>query len=83
MANVIVYSTTECPWCVKVKDFLKLNHIDFEERNAEQNPAFASEVLTKSGGYAVPVMDMDGTIIIGFNVKRMREVLKLDGSTKA
>ena len=78
MQNVIVYSTSDCPWCVKVKDFLKLNNVKYEERNAEQNPAYADEVFKKSGGYAVPVTDIDGTIIIGFNVKRMKEILKLN-----
>ena len=77
MANVIVYSTTVCPWCVKVKDFLKQNNIPFEERNAQENPIYADEVRTKSGGFAVPVTDIDGTIIIGFNVKKLKEVLKL------
>jgi len=75
--TVIVYSTSHCPWCVKLKDFLKQNNVQFEERNAETNPEYAKEVLTKSGGYAVPVTDIDGTIIIGFNVKKMKELLKL------
>ncbi len=77
MPNVIVYSKNDCPWCVKVKDFLKQNDIPFEERNAEQNRAYADEVFKKSGGYAVPVVDIDGTIMIGFNVKRMKEALKI------
>jgi glutaredoxin 3 len=77
MPNVIVYSTSECPWCVKVKDFLKLNNVVFEERNAELNPVFAEEVFKKSGGYAVPVTDIDGTIIIGFNTKKIKEALKI------
>ncbi len=75
--NVIVYSTTHCPWCVKVKDFLKQNGIEYEERNAQENPEYAKEVQAKSGGLAVPVTDIDGTIIIGFNVKKLKEALKL------
>ena len=75
--NVIVYSTSVCPWCVKVKDFLKQNNVKFEERNAQENPTYAQELAQKSGGYAVPVTDIDGTIIVGFNVKRLKEVLKL------
>lgn len=77
MSNVIVYSTNECPWCVKVKDFMKQNNVQFEERNAEQNPAYADEVFKKSGGYAVPVVDIDGKVIIGFNVKKLRESLRI------
>ena len=77
MAKVIVYSTTVCSWCVKAKDFLKQNGIEYEERNAQENPDYASEVLQKSGGMAVPVIDVDGTIIVGFNVKKLKEALKL------
>jgi glutaredoxin-like YruB-family protein len=77
MPDVIVYTKNDCPWCVKVEDFLKQNGVKFEERNAQGNPAFAQEVFSKSGGYGVPVTDIDGTIIIGFNVKKLKEALKL------
>jgi glutaredoxin-like YruB-family protein len=77
MAKVIVYSTTVCPWCVKVKEFLKQNGVEYEERNAQENPEYASEAMQKSGGMAVPVTDIDGTIIVGFNVKKLKEALKL------
>lgn len=77
MIKPIVYSTNNCPWCVKVKEFFTQNKIDFEERNAQLNPKYAEELLNKSGGYSVPVIDIDGTIIIGFNVKKLKEALKL------
>ena len=77
MSKPIVYSTSECPRCVKVKDFLVQNKVDYEERNAQLNPQYAEELVKKSGGYAVPVTDIDGTIIIGFNVKKLKEALKL------
>lgn len=77
MPNVIVYSTTHCPWCVKVKDFLKQNNVQFEERNAETNPQYAQELFKKSGGGAVPVIDIGGTIIIGFNPAKIKAALGL------
>ncbi len=77
MAKVIVYSTSSCPWCDKAKEFLKQNNVEFEERNAQENPEYANELQEKSGGVGVPVLDIDGTIIIGFNEKKIREVLKL------
>ncbi len=77
MARVIVYTKDECPWCVKVEDFLRKSGLEFEERNAQRNPAFAEEVRSKSGGFAVPVTDIDGTVIIGFNVKKLKEALKI------
>ncbi len=76
--NVIVYSTSSCPWCVKVKDFLSENNIEFEERNAQENPKYAVELQEKSGGLAVPVTDIDGTVIIGFNVPKLKEALKIE-----
>ena len=77
MVNVIVYSSSHCPWCVKLKDFLTENNVEFEERNAQENPAYARELQEKSGGLAVPVADIDGSIIIGFNVPKLKEALKL------
>jgi glutaredoxin-like YruB-family protein len=77
MAKVIVYTKDDCPWCVKVEDFLKQNGIAFEERNAQRNPEFAKEMVQKSGGAAVPVTDIDGVIILGFNMKKIKEALKL------
>lgn len=77
MPNVIVYSTTHCPWCVKVKEFLKQNGVPFEERNAQENPQYAAEVQRKSGGVSVPVTDIGGNIIVGFNVKKLKEALGL------
>lgn len=75
MNSVVVYSTAHCPWCVKVKDFLKRNGVPFEERNAQLNPEYALEVQRKSGGAAVPVTDVDGKIIIGFNPAKLKAAL--------
>jgi glutaredoxin-like YruB-family protein len=77
MAKVIVYTKDDCPWCVKVEDFLRQNNIAFEERNAQRNPEYARDVVQKSGGAAVPVTEIDGTIILGFNVKKIKEALKI------
>lgn len=77
MKKVIVYSTGNCPWCVKVKDFLKQNKVRFEERSAQENRQYALEVQQKSGGVAVPVTDVEGMIIIGFNPAKLKAALGL------
>ncbi len=77
MRKIIVYTKDDCPWCVRVEEFLKQHDIAFEERNAQQNPAYAQEVLAKSGGVGLPVIDIDGAIIIGFSVKKLKEALKI------
>ncbi len=77
MAKVIVYSADWCPWCHKVMDFLKENNVKFEERNVD-NPEYANEVVEKSKQSGIPVTDIDGQIIIGFNVPKLKELLKLN-----
>jgi glutaredoxin len=61
---------------VKVKDFLKQNNVPFEERNAEEKQ-YAQEVQQKSGGVAIPVTDVEGTVIIGFNPGKLKAALGL------
>jgi glutaredoxin-like YruB-family protein len=77
MAKVTVYSTSWCPWCSKVKDFLKEKKIPFKDINVENNPEAAQEMANKSGQMGVPVLDIDGKIIVGFNEPEIRKALKL------
>lgn len=77
MAKVIVYSTDMCPWCVKAKEFLKQNNIAFEERNVSEDIESLQEMEEKSGQRGVPVIDIDGTIIVGFDRDAMKAALKL------
>lgn len=77
MAKVTVYSTTTCPWCHKAKDFLRQNKIAFEDKNVSEDDAARDEMMEKSGQMGVPVIDIDGTIIIGFDVDAVKKSLKL------
>ena len=60
-----------------MKDFLKQNKIPFKDINVENNPEAAQEMANKSGQMGVPVIDIDGTIIVGFNEPEIRKALKL------
>ena len=77
MAKVTVYSTKTCPWCVKAKEFLKQNKIKFEDKDVSADDKARNKMIEKSGQMGVPVIDIDGTIIIGFDVERIKEALKL------
>jgi glutaredoxin-like YruB-family protein len=74
---VTVYSTNMCPWCVKAKEFLKQNNIAFEEKNVSENIESLQEMEDKSGQRGVPVIDINGTIIIGFDRDAIKAALKL------
>ena len=65
--KVIVYSTEWCPYCVVAKDYLKSKSVEFEDVNVEENPAAAEEMVAKSGQNGIPVLDIGGRIIVGFN----------------
>jgi len=75
--EVIVYSTTVCPWCHKAKEFLKEHKVAFKDINVGEDRQKAQEMIEKSGQMGVPVLDIDGEIIIGFDVERIKEALKL------
>lgn len=65
--SVKVYSTATCPYCHRLKSFLKENNVTFEDIDVGSNQAAAKEMMEKSGQMGVPVVDIDGKIIIGFD----------------
>ena len=75
--NVKVYSTPTCPFCTQAKQFLKQNNIDFEDIDVSSNPAAAQEMIQKSGQMGVPVLDIEGNIITGFDRDAISQVLGL------
>jgi len=75
--KVIVYSTEACPWCRVAKDFLKENNIEFESKDVAEDEAARNELLEKSGRMGVPVLDIDGTIIVGFDQEAIEKALNL------
>jgi len=62
-----VYTTNTCPWCVKVKNYLKSENIDFEELNVQDDMVAREEMVKKSNQMGVPVLDINNNIIIGFD----------------
>ena len=75
--TVKVYSTKTCPWCAKVKEFLKENKVSFTTIDVTSDQKAAKEMVEKSGQMGVPVTDVNGTIIVGFNEAKLKDALKL------
>ena len=59
------------------KDFLTEKKIEFEDINVQENPQAAREMIEKSGQTGVPVIEIDGKMVIGFNVEELKKFLKL------
>ncbi|MFH1394062.1 MAG: glutaredoxin domain-containing protein, partial [Candidatus Micrarchaeota archaeon] len=64
-------------WCVKTKEFLQENGIDFVDKDVS-NPENARQALSVSGQSGIPVTVIDGTPVIGFDVERLRQLLRLN-----
>ena len=79
MAEVKVYSTPTCPYCKMVKTFLTENNISFEEIDVAGNQSAAQEMISRSGQMGVPVLDVDGKIVIGFDKVKIKNLLGLGG----
>lgn len=77
MAAVKIYSTPNCPFCKQVKQFLNENHIPFEDIDVSVNQPAAQEMIGKSGQLGVPVIDIDGSIVIGYDKGKIKELLGL------
>jgi len=78
MKQVIVYSTPTCPYCDMAKAFLKQNNIPYKEINVAEDRKAASEMIEKSGQMGVPVIEIDGKIIIGFDRNAIKKELNLN-----
>mgnify|MGYP002641432717 CR=1 FL=1 len=75
MADVKVYSTPTCPWCIKVKDFLKEKGIEYEDIDVASNEEARKEMIEKSGQMGVPVLDVKGKVIVGFDADAIIKAL--------
>lgn len=73
---VKVYSINECPWCDKVKKYLKSRNVEFEEHNIETNEEDREACYKLSGDTMVPVTTTDDqTYVLGFDKAKLDEIL--------
>jgi glutaredoxin 3 len=78
MTEVKVFSTPTCPYCVKAKDWLKENNVEFKDINVAEDAQARQEMVDKSGQMGVPVIMIDEEIIVGYDVSAMKKALKLE-----
>jgi glutaredoxin-like YruB-family protein len=65
--KIKVYSTPTCPWCTVAKKYLTSKNVPFEDVDVSQDSEAAMEMIQKSGQRGVPVIDINGSIIVGFD----------------
>ena len=75
--TVILYSTRLCVWCHKTREFFKEYRIKFKDVDVGSNVKSAQEMIKKSGQQGVPVIDIGGKIIVGYDEDKFRKLLKI------
>ncbi len=73
---ITMYTTPSCTYCKKAKDFFRQNNVRFTEYDVSRDQRKADEMVRKSGQMGVPVIDVNGRIIVGFNQPEVERALK-------
>lgn len=75
-SKVIIYTAVWCAYCHGAKDYLDKLGVKYDDRDVEKNPTFGMEAVDKSGQRGIPVLDIAGDIIIGFDRPKIDASLK-------
>ncbi len=73
--KIIIYSLPTCGFCELAKEYFKANKIAYKEVDVDKDPAAQKEMIVKSGQFSVPVIDINGQIIIGFQKNTLDALL--------
>ena len=75
--RVVVFSTPTCPWCDRVKAYLRQQRVPFREVDVSRDPAAARDLVRRTGQMGVPVVEIGGKPVIGFDRVRIDRLLGL------
>jgi len=76
--KIIVYGTVSCSYCVMLKKFLEEHKVEFEYVDVGADQEKAKEMVEKSGQMGVPVIEIDGEIIVGFDKAKISRLLGIE-----
>lgn len=75
MAKVKIYSTPWCAYCKMAKDYFREKKVEYTDYDVSVDEKARNEMLSKSNQSGVPVIDIDGTLVVGFDKERIAELL--------
>lgn len=75
--KVRLFITPACPYCFTLKEFLKEHNIEFKEIDVSKDEKAREEMIKKSGKMEVPIIEIDGEIVVGFDKERICKILGL------
>lgn len=77
MSKVTIYTTPSCAYCKMTKTFFKENKVEYQEKDVSTDAAARDEMIAKSNQMGVPVIDIDGQILIGFDKEGLSQLLNI------
>lgn len=77
MVNVTIYTTATCPYCKMAKEYMQEKGVEYTEVDVSTDQEAAAKMVEKSGQMGVPVIDVDGKIIVGFDKEELKNALGL------
>jgi glutaredoxin 3 len=75
--RVVVYSSPTCVWCMRAKTYLRTQGVAFRDVDVSRDPAAARDLVRRTGQMGVPVIEIDGHPIVGFDQARIDSALGL------
>jgi glutaredoxin-like YruB-family protein len=81
--NVTVYTTPTCPYCHMVKEYLSQRDVPFVEKDVSVDQAAAMDMVSRTGQQGVPVTEINGQFVVGFDRPRLEHLLKQQASRPA
>jgi len=77
-SKIRVFSTPTCPYCITLKSFLKERGFEFEDIDVSQDERALQEMIDKSGQMGVPVAEINGEIVVGFDREKICQLLNIN-----
>lgn len=75
MPTIKIYSTPNCVYCKKAKDFFKSHDLSYVEVNVAEDAVAREEMFRKTGKMSVPVIEVNDKVVVGFSESAIRELL--------
>lgn len=75
--KVTIFTTDSCMYCKMAKQYFKEKNVPYEEKNVGNDAVAREEMIKRSGQYGVPVIDVDGKLVIGFDKRAIADMLGL------
>lgn len=77
MKNIIVYSTPTCVYCNMAKSFFKTNNVNYKDFDVSTDMEKRKEMIDKTGQMGVPVIEVNGEVVVGFDEPKLKSLLNI------